>query len=110
MPSVCIEVAMECWGGMSGGPVYNKDGRLVGIVSSSLDSGPAYVTLVWDAMRFSSVKSPQDRVWPCQALDLFKAKELGLVRIKGKVRRDADRNITLDLTKKEMEFLMSSES
>ena len=92
---------------MSGGPVYNEDGRLVGIVSSSIDGGPTYVTLVWDAMRFGSVKSPQDRVWPCQTLDLFKAKKLGLVRIKGKARRDAARNVTLELTEEQMEFLVA---
>ncbi|MGO9019705.1 MAG: serine protease [Syntrophobacteraceae bacterium] len=107
MPSICVEVAMECWGGMSGGPVYNKDGRLVGIVSSSFDGGPTYVTLIWDAMRLW-VKSPQDGIWPCQEMDLFKGKKLGLVRIKGRVRRDADWKVILKLSKKEMEFLMTS--
>ena len=51
LPSTCVEVSMESLGGMSGGPVFNKEGRVVGIVSSSFDGGPTYVTLVWDVMR-----------------------------------------------------------
>ena len=109
MPSTCIEVSMESWGGMSGGPVYNKDGRLLGVVSSSFDGGPTYVTLIWDAMRLW-VKAPQQGVWPCQTLDLFKGMDLGLVKIKGQVKRDSDWNVTLVLTKEEMEVLVTSQS
>ena len=109
MPSTCIEISMESWGGMSGGPVYNKDGRLLGVVSSSFDGGPTYVTLIWDAMRLW-VKAPQQGVWPCQTLDLFKGMDLGLVKIKGQVKRDSDWNVTLVLTKEEMEVLVASQS
>jgi len=44
MPASCIEVEMDTKGGMSGGPVVNADGDLVGIVSSSIEGGPTYVT------------------------------------------------------------------
>jgi len=39
MPSRCLEVAMDTMGGMSGGPVVNDEGWLVGIVSSSFEGG-----------------------------------------------------------------------
>lgn len=51
MASPCFEVAMETIGGMSGGAVVNEDGELVGIVSSSLEGGPSFMTLIWEALR-----------------------------------------------------------
>ena len=107
MPSPCIEVEMETIGGMSGGPVYNEDGRLVGVVSSSFDGGPTYITLVWDAMRISIEQLPKD-IWPSRTSDLFSAMELGLVRIQGKVQRDAEWNVNLTLSDEEMAVLISS--
>lgn len=92
MPSSCVEVAMNTFGGMSGGQVLNAEGRAVGIVSSSLESedgnGPTYVTLIWDALRLH-VKGfwPTDR-WPEKDIDLFDAQELGLATIVGRVRKD----------------------
>ncbi len=53
MPSPCFEVAMDTIGGMSGGAVMNADGYLVGIISSSMAGGPSYITLIWDAIRYS---------------------------------------------------------
>jgi hypothetical protein len=108
MPSSCVEVAMETLGGMSGGPVYNDDGRVVGIVSSSLEGGPTYITLVWDAMRIS-VDTPPLGVWLSETMDLFKGMELGLVKIKGNVTRDGDWNVTLELTTEEMEIIAASQ-
>ena len=107
LAATCVEVSMEALGGMSGGPVFNKDGRVVGIVSSSFDGGPTYVTLVWDAMRLS-VGSPQKGIWPCSTLDLFKGRDLGLVSVKGEVERKKDsKDVILTLTDKEAEIVAS---
>ncbi|WP_142916619.1 trypsin-like peptidase domain-containing protein, partial [Klebsiella pneumoniae] len=52
MPAPCIEVEMDTMGGMSGGPVVDSDGNVIGVVSSSFDGGPSYVTLIWDALNY----------------------------------------------------------
>lgn len=54
MPWPCLEVYCPTWGGMSGGPVYDAKGHLVGILSSSVeaadDMGPSFVSLIWPAL------------------------------------------------------------
>ena len=107
MPSPCIEVAMESVGGMSGGPVFNADGRLVGVISTSLDAGPTYITLVWDALRLSIEGLPKE-VWKEQESNLVKGVDLGLVRIKGNFKYDENRNTVLTLSEDEMHAFMSS--
>jgi hypothetical protein len=104
MPSPCIEVAMDTMGGMSGGPVVNDEGWLVGIVSSSFEGGPTYVTLMWDAMRLSVNGAPQN-VWPEDEADLFLGRDLGLVLIKGSAKRDEGGNVVMTLSTPEMEQL-----
>jgi S1-C subfamily serine protease len=104
MPSSCIEVAMDTIGGMSGGPVVNDEGWLVGIVSSSFEDGPTYVTLMWDAMRLSVNGAPQS-VWPEDEADLFLGRDLGLVLIKGSAKRDDGGNVVITLSTPEMEQL-----
>lgn len=108
MRSPCIEVSMEALGGMSGGPVFNEDGRLVGIVSSSFDGGPTYVTLVWDSLRLSLDGLPQE-VWKDQPTGLAEGAQLGFVKIKGKFKSDPERNITLTLSDDEMKLLVSTQ-
>lgn len=100
MPSVCVEVAMDTKGGMSGGPVVNTNGDLVGIVSSSFDGGPSYVTLTWEALRIK-VSSRLPSLALRGDIDLFAARELGLVKFKGQVRRSKRGNITMTLTEPE---------
>jgi S1-C subfamily serine protease len=104
MPSSCIEVAMDTIGGMSGGPVVNDDGWLVGIVSSSLEGGPSYVTLLWDALRLSASGAPRC-VWPVDEADLFLGRDLGLIHIKGDVTRDEAGNVVMTLSTPEIEQL-----
>ncbi|MET4578664.1 hypothetical protein ABIE13_003780 [Ottowia thiooxydans] len=54
LPWPSVEVRCPAWGGMSGGPVFNTSGQLVGLVCSSFsdeeDSGPAYVSLLGPAL------------------------------------------------------------
>lgn len=104
MPATCIEVAMDSIGGMSGGPVVNDDGWLVGIISSSFEGGPTYVTLLWDAFRLSVSGAPQS-VWPEDDVNLFMGRKLGLVFIKGEGTRDENGNVVLTLSSPEMEQL-----
>jgi hypothetical protein len=107
MPSVCVEVAMDTKGGMSGGPVVNANGELVGIVSSSFEGGPSYVTLIWEALRINV-----SNVLPSLPLrgdmNLFVARELGLVKLRGQVRRSKRGNITMTLTEPESELMAVS--
>lgn len=107
MPSACIEVAMDAKGGMSGGPVVNSNGDLVGIVSSSFDGGPCYVTLIWEALRIK-VSSRLPSLSKKGGIDLFSARELGLVKLKGLVKRSKRGNITMTLTKPESELFAVS--
>ena len=48
-PHPCIEVKCLTLGGMSGGPAFDKDGHLVGILTSSFEHelGPSYCSLWW---------------------------------------------------------------
>ncbi len=105
MPSPCVEVDMETLGGMSGGPVFNESGRLVGIVSSSFDGGPSYVTLIWDALRLSLDSLPSE-IWKGERSGILEGIELGLVRVKGKFKADSKRNITLTLSGEEMKHFV----
>lgn len=108
MASSCIEIDMETLGGMSGGPVMNADGRVIGIVSSSFEGGPTYATLVWDAMRLSIEGLPPE-VWGGDQAGLNEGVEKGLIRIKGKYTCDARRNLTLTLSDAEMAILKATQ-
>jgi hypothetical protein len=54
LPGPCLEVEGAASGGMSGGPVFDQHGLLVGIVASSVSAadgiGPSYVSLLWPAL------------------------------------------------------------
>lgn len=107
MRSACVEIAMDTKGGMSGGPVINADGDLVGIVSSSFDGGPSYVTLIWEALRYKFVsRLPSMSNWG--EISLFSARSLGLVKFKGNVKRSKIGNISMTLSEAEMELMLAS--
>jgi len=53
LPGPAIEVDCPALGGMSGGPAFNEDGFLVGLLTSSLEGepdGPAFLSLIWPAL------------------------------------------------------------
>lgn len=107
MPASCVEVAMDTQGGMSGGAVVNVNGDLIGIVSSSFEGGPTYVTLIWDALHLR-VKSTIPPFEKRGAIDLYTARNLGLVRIKGNVKRRRSGDVVLTMSEAEMKLLVAS--
>jgi hypothetical protein len=107
MASPCIEVEMDTKGGMSGGPVVNANGDLVGIVSSSFDGGPSYVTLIWEALRLKFASRLPSLI-SFGDMSLFAARELGLVKLKGQVKRSKRGDVTMQLTESEGQLMAIS--
>lgn len=61
VPGPCVAVDFEASGGMSGGPVFDSRGFLVGVVSTAVVGGDAsFVSHVWPAL----VRSQANPVWP----------------------------------------------
>ncbi|MBP2278439.1 serine protease [Sphingopyxis sp. SE2] len=61
-PRPCFAAALATVGAMSGGPVLDADGKMIGIVTSSDESATApytMVTLIWDALL-----KPVSPAWP----------------------------------------------
>lgn len=106
MPAACIEVAMDAVGGMSGGPVANDDGYVIGVVSSSFDGGPSYVTLIWDVIRHSiNLTAP----WLQRGrVTLLSTRDIGLVKLKGNVKRSRRGNTVMTMTNAEMQLLVDA--
>ena len=107
MASPCFEVNMDTVGGMSGGAVVNADGYLVGILSSSCEGGPSYVTLIWEALRFS-VKGAIPKLQAQETVSLLGAKALGLVKLKGNVQCNPWGDLTLNLSEEETRLIVDS--
>lgn len=63
IPWPVIEVDCPSWGGMSGGPAFDKDGNLIGLLTSSFEgggtTGPSYVSQIWPALT-----TPFEGGWP----------------------------------------------
>ncbi|MEN5089252.1 serine protease [Pseudomonas protegens] len=106
LPSPCVEVEMDTLGGMSGGPVVNSDGYVVGIVSTSFDGGPSFITLIWEAMRFN-IRSAVPPMSDLVEANLFDAKRFGLARIKGNVNRRPWGDVVLTLDDDENELFLA---
>ncbi|WP_157043853.1 trypsin-like serine peptidase [Nitrobacter hamburgensis] len=107
MVSPCFEVAMETVGGMSGGAVVNDKGYLVGILSSSFEGGPSYVTLIWDAIRMR-VRGSVPRLQVNDTVSVMGANEWGLAKIKGSVERDPFGDVRIALSDDEMALFTTS--
>lgn len=106
MPAACIEVNMDSLGGMSGGPVVNDKGNVIGIVSSSLEGGPSYVTLIWDVLRHS-IRSPAPWL-PREKINLFGARDLGWVKLYGNVKDFRRGRVVLTMSEQETQLMLSS--
>ena len=62
MPGPCVAVECHARGGMSGGPVFDSRGYLVGIVSSSFEGmETTFVSHIWPALVLPQAACP---VWP----------------------------------------------
>jgi hypothetical protein len=101
LPGPCLAVAMNTLGGMSGGPVFNAEGHVIGIVSTSYESddlhGPTYVSLIWPAL-VGEVDAPWPReYWSNGEASLRIAKTLGFARIHGHVEIDSNGVFTAKL-------------
>jgi hypothetical protein len=64
LPWPALQVDCPAWGGMSGGPVFDENGYVVGLVCSSFSdhtgaASPTYVSLLWPAM-----PHPYEGGWP----------------------------------------------
>lgn len=104
-PTPCIEVDMEAYGGMSGGPVVNENGELVAIVSSSFDGGPTYATLIWDALRLNVTRSRGRSDSSAETIDLLTARDLGIAELRGAVSKDINGNVVIGLGEEAMNAL-----
>ena len=107
MPAPCIEVEMDTMGGMSGGPVVDSDGYVIGVVSSSFDGGPSYVTLIWDALNYR-IGGTVPALMKYQNVSLLTAKAMGLSRVKGSIERKPWGDIVFTLSEDEMELMKLS--
>lgn len=108
MPSPCIEVEMEALSGMSGGPVVNDEGELVGIVSSSLDNGgPSFITLIWEALRLE-VNCPPPMYDRFHQISILRAHRLGQAKVTGKVEDKPWGDVVLSFSDAEHDLFASS--
>lgn len=106
-PAPCIEIDMEAYGGMSGGPVVNDDGELVAIVSSSFDDGPTYAMLIWDALRLDTTRSVGLGNTTQERIDLLTARDLGVAQLRGVVSKDEYGNVEIGLQEEAMSVLVN---
>lgn len=98
---------MDSVGGMSGGGVFDSEGYLVGIVSSSFDGGPTYITLVWDAFSLQ-VEGSIPSLATGGKVTLLGAMARGLVKIKGRVARSLWGDVSIKLSSDERKLFAQS--
>ncbi|MDQ4087453.1 MAG: serine protease [Pseudomonadota bacterium] len=76
LPFPCIEISCLTVGGMSGGPAFDRTGKLVGLLTSSNQpEGPSYVSLLWPAfgLKVQSTWLPGIVTLPTNILELARA-------------------------------------
>lgn len=66
LPWSTFEVECPTFGGMSGGPAFDDEGKLIGVLCASLESeeqdGPSYVSMLWPSLGL-----PFEGGWPTAA-------------------------------------------
>jgi len=107
LASPCFEVNMDTVGGMSGGAITNAEGYLVGILSSSFEGGPSYVTLIWEALRLF-VRGAVPKLQARDKISLLGAKQLNFVKIKGNVNRNPWGELAFKFSDEEKKLLADS--
>jgi hypothetical protein len=63
MPYPCIELDCDTLGGMSGGPVFDSRGHLVGLLSRGMNGGPSWISMLWPVFGWSV-----PRTWPARLM------------------------------------------
>ncbi|WP_175633764.1 S1 family peptidase [Pedobacter ghigonis] len=104
----CVEVAMETLGGMSGGPVFNNRGRVIGIISSSLDGpkGPTYVSMIWTTL-MSTVMAPwPENLWPANVAGMQVPIDNG-IKLSGSGRLDSAGAYKVKFPEQDSESMLS---
>ena len=100
-PSIRINARLD--GGMSGGPVFNDEGALIGIVCSSYDQDQqeeniSYVSLLWPLMA-TTLMDKNDKTYPLY--DLAMRGILGVQGLDNIVLTKADREFLYNVSYKE---------
>ncbi|MFC7297909.1 S1 family peptidase [Herminiimonas aquatilis] len=90
LPGPIVEINMDTYGGMSGGPVFNEAGHVVGVVSASLEweggNGPTYVSLIWSAA-LEKVYAPWPKnYWPTEYAVLQGGAEQSRTQLRGSAK------------------------
>nr|WP_289624924.1 serine protease [Sinorhizobium sp. 7-81] len=107
LASPCVEVNMDTLGGMSGGAVVNSEGRVVGIVSTSFEGGPSYITLIWEALRLD-VAGAVPELRTRQKVSLQFAASKGLAQLFGTVEAKPWGDVVFSFSGKESELFANS--
>lgn len=82
LPGPCIETSITTVGGMSGGPVFDSSGRVIGLISSSFhwgpDDGVTFISLLWTAAfrKITPVWPPAMYSQPMSLKEISEAKDM----------------------------------
>ena len=64
-PYPCFSVQLDAFGGMSGGPVFNVEGKVLGVISSAIsDSEYALAALVWPLLSLNLAQEIRELGYP----------------------------------------------